>query len=480
MYAMTSLIHPLSFIISYLFPLRDFLYILQSEDYRTDRYIQWLPRFFFRRRIERRAHLAWTRRAQIVGLVTVALQLTLFMLVRVLVLTPDGNLLINAVVAFVVLTLTPLFVLWAHALTQPIFAYLHRNVWAQARESVAAMHDMQVVMIVGSYGKTKTRAYIEAMLRHSYVVATPPGNINTETGVAKWVAHSLQPNTQMLLLEADAYAEGDITRMCEIARPHIAVITALGDQHGERLGDTATMVRATQEAFTHAHEVATLVARTNVWDTLAAHGYTQGTYAGRTCLDASRIHADYAEAEEVLVNMNHTNRDAALRALAVASALHIPARFVLPALTEAPLPTRRQEIKTIHVTKKGGEVVTYEIMDDSYNISLETATSAITAAKKEADRLRKKLVVIVAGIPEAKDAAGDNTKLALYCLETAQHTVVIDSMFTPYFTGVFAREKEKYTVLPSVKNSVLNHLPTHFHPDEWFILLFNELGDLYH
>jgi UDP-N-acetylmuramoyl-tripeptide--D-alanyl-D-alanine ligase len=363
---------------------------------------------------------------------------------------------------------------------------MHYRVWREAKEKLARMGDVKMVMIVGSYGKTTARAYIERMVRHSYIVATPPGNINTETGVATWIAQSLPTNTTLLVLEADAYAPGDIARMCDIAQPHVAVITALGDQHMSRLGTRETLVRATAEVFTHAHETATLVARSDVWDTLrstqTAHasgrpaaGAPEPLYGGRIELNADEVPRDYAACEETLIALPHTLRSAALLALAVGYALHVPSRFALAALTESAPPARRQEVTRL----RAGDVE-YDALDDSYNISLTTALAAITRARTEAGRLRKKLLVVVAGIPEALDSSSDNVKLALACLEQAEHTVVIDSMFTPHFSAVFAREKEKCTVLPSVKNSVLLELPTRFHPDEWFVLLFNELGDTYH
>jgi UDP-N-acetylmuramyl pentapeptide synthase len=240
----------------------------------------------------------------------------------------------------------------------------------------------------------------------------------------------------------------------------------------QRLGTRETLVRATQEAFAEAHVTATLVARSDVWDELTGAQYS---YPGKYKVNADHVHADYAECETALLALSHTQRSAALLALAVAHTLHIPARFAISALSETHAPHRRQELKQLHAG-----TVAYDGLDDSYNISLTTALSALRRAQGEAERLRKKLVVVVAGIPEAVDGGADNTKLALACLEGAAHTVAIESVFTHHFRAVFARDHDKLTVLPSVRNSVLLELPNKFHPDEWFVLLFNELGDLYH
>jgi UDP-N-acetylmuramyl pentapeptide synthase len=469
---MQYILPSLSSIFSPVYPLCDFLYIVQSEDYRTDRYLHWLPRFFFRRHIEVRGHVVWTQRALLIATSAIILNSIVTLGVYLL----FGILFSIFYFVFSITLLTPLYVLWSHALTAPLFTLLHRRMWVKSKSKITSMPDMQVVLIVGSYGKTTARAYVTEMLRHTHTVATPPGNINTETGVAHWIAHSLPTNTNILILEADAYAAGDIARMCDIAQPHIAVITALGDQHMERLGTREALVAATAEVFTNAHETASLIARADVWDELQKHGGPSSVQStAKKKVNADHIHADYADCENNLVALPHTQRSAGLLALAVAHVLHIPARFALPALTHTTTPHRRQELKKIHAG-----AVAYDGLDDSYNISLTTALAALSTARAEATKLRKKLLVVVAGIPEAQDAAGDNTKLALACLETAEHTVVIDSMYTQYFTGVFAREKSKCTVLPSIKNSVLLELPERFQHDEWFVLLFNELGDLYH
>lgn len=456
--------HSLSRTLRTMFPLVDFVYILQQEDYRLDRYMLWLRRFFFRRNITIRNDVVWTPRALLLFATATVIHLAYI---------ATGYAIVGQHPLAIALCLTsffliPLFVACAHVLTLPLFSFARMYAWHRAAATLHARPDLRIVLIVGSFGKTTTRTYVYECLKHTYTIATPPGNINTETGVAQWITRAVSPRITLLLLEADAYAQGEIARMCTIARPHIAVITALGDQHMERLKSKEHLVAATQEAFEHAHDTAVCVARDDVWDTLTAHGYR---YDGKTIVDADCVPHTYASLEQVLVSLPFTHRAAALLAIAVAHACAVPERFVHHALTTTHAPSRRQEITRIGA---------YEGMDDSYNISFTTAYTALTAARNEAHRLRKKLLVVVAGIPEAGIHSGDNTRLALACLEIADHTVVIESMFTHHFRAVFAKEKEKITFVTSVNNSCIAALPSQFHPDEWFLLLFNELGDMYH
>src|SRR3989344_7165894 len=55
----------MSKIISKIYPIPDFLYLLQLEEYESRRYFRLLPRFFFRRKLQKRGKLVYTKRAKI-------------------------------------------------------------------------------------------------------------------------------------------------------------------------------------------------------------------------------------------------------------------------------------------------------------------------------------------------------------------------------------------------------------------------------
>lgn len=444
-----------------LFPFRDFLYLLQLEDYRTMRFVKLFPRFFFRRNIEVRDSLVFTIRIRIIYVFAVMTLLSKWISIYWMWGVSPVSF------AYILLTIIaiPFYVLFAHLITLPILSAAHSYVQKKAKEKIAQMPQLRVIMIVGSFGKTTARAYIHEMLKLSYRVETLPGNINTETGVAQWISTSLKPGTEILIIEADAYARGDISRMCEIVRPSISVITALGDQHLDRLGSRENLIEATQEVFADATPDAYCIARKNVWTDLAPR-----TYGGRTCINADDVFDEYAHTEHMLESLTPTKRSAAYLALAVAHTLTIPARFVETALTSAKLPERRQQIRSF---------AGYEIMDDSYNISLTTARAALSAARSHADSIGKKLLVVVAGIPESNEPEKDNRALGDECEVAGHHTIIIQSICTDYVKSGF-KKPSNFTVLESIRNSVLLTLPERFPPEEWFVLLFNELRDQYH
>ena len=109
-----------------------------------------------------------------------------------------------------------------------------------------------IIGVTGSVGKTSTKEAIAAVLRAIRRVRTTAGNFNTEIGLpltilGDWrsaggfffycrvILSSLgrlivrQPYPELLVLEYAADKPGDMSRLLAIARPHIAVITAVGD-----------------------------------------------------------------------------------------------------------------------------------------------------------------------------------------------------------------------------------------------------------
>jgi UDP-N-acetylmuramoyl-tripeptide--D-alanyl-D-alanine ligase len=448
-----------------LFPLRDFLYILQLEDYRTDRYIYWLPRFFFRRNIEVRQHLVLTARVLLLAATTIAV--TAIILAASWLFLP---ILLALIASVAIMVNTPLIVLVAHVCSLPLFSLMHNRVQRAAAALRAARKDLTVVLIVGSFGKTTVRNYLYEMVRLAHKTQTLPGNVNSEAGVAAWMLTSLKKDTSVLIVESDTYAIGEIARMCAIVRPTISVITALGDQHMVRLKHRHTLIEATAEAFTKAEPGARCIAHSDVWNECAA------VYA--PIRDARvRVDADSAPQElshdltPVLEQHAPTTQRNILIAAHAACLLDVPARFIIQA-AQAPLALERRQTRTT--------IYGYECLDDSYNITLTTARASLSVAKAHAHAANKKLLVVVAGIPEAEHPVKENTELGKACAAIADHTIILKSMYEPELRHGFAHHAHQYTLGESVRYEILEQQTSTFPPSEWFVLLLPGLTDLFY
>lgn len=99
-----------------------------------------------------------------------------------------------------------------------------------------ARNDVQVIGITGSIGKTSTKEVIASVLSRRFKTLKSQGNLNNEIGLPLTFLN-LQPDHRKAVLEMGAgYALGELTFLCEIAKPQIAVVTIVAPVHLERMG----------------------------------------------------------------------------------------------------------------------------------------------------------------------------------------------------------------------------------------------------
>ena len=111
-----------------------------------------------------------------------------------------------------------------------------------------AEHEVGVIGIVGSVGKTSTKEAIAQVLRLQYSVLASPGNFNNEIGLPIALL-DLTWEHDRAILEMGAYKIGEIARLCEIADPQMAIVTNLGPTHLESFGSMAAIEQAKGEIF---------------------------------------------------------------------------------------------------------------------------------------------------------------------------------------------------------------------------------------
>lgn len=437
-------------IINTILPFRDFVYIAQLEEYRPERYTKWAQKFFFRRNIEHREHIVWTPRAMLVCAASIAVWVPATLCVLLFVAGP-----VKLVAVLVLLIGIPIIVGLVTIVSVPFFTVLHTRVHNRAAAKVRTCSNIQIVLIAGSFGKTTTKHLLYELIRLHKRTQITPGTINTTTGIAQWILKNLHTNTEVLIIEADAYAVGDIAQVMRIVPPTISIITALGDQHMERLKTRDALVRATGEAFTNSSETTVCIAPKAVLNELAnVIGARPSSVAEQIVLPENLTQSPVLQQTMQL-------------AVAAAQALHVPDTFFAQTLSTWQPPERRGVPTTLFG---------YECLDYSFNVTLTTATAALQHAHTEAQKVHKKLLVVTGGITEAQDAIKDNTQLGTLCAQYAQHTIVINTMFAQAVIAGLqnAPHSTKEDVIPKLPESLYE-----FNSDEWFVLLLPELGDLY-
>jgi UDP-N-acetylmuramoyl-tripeptide--D-alanyl-D-alanine ligase len=101
-----------------------------------------------------------------------------------------------------------------------------------------------VVGITGSYGKTSTKYFTEALLEPRFRVLKTRASFNTILGVCRAINEELGPEHKVMIVEMGAYRRGEIRDMARLVKPHIGVLTAIGPQHLERFGSIETIEKA--------------------------------------------------------------------------------------------------------------------------------------------------------------------------------------------------------------------------------------------
>ncbi|TXF90934.1 UDP-N-acetylmuramoyl-tripeptide--D-alanyl-D-alanine ligase [Neolewinella aurantiaca] len=110
-------------------------------------------------------------------------------------------------------------------------------------------HQMPVLAITGSNGKTTTKELINAVMSRRYAVHATPGNFNNHLGLPLTVL-STPEDTEMTILEMGANHQGEIAELCRIGRPTHGLITNIGDAHLEGFGGREGVIAGKGELFT--------------------------------------------------------------------------------------------------------------------------------------------------------------------------------------------------------------------------------------
>jgi UDP-N-acetylmuramoyl-tripeptide--D-alanyl-D-alanine ligase len=139
---------------------------------------------------------------------------------------------------------------------------LINKILALLAKRVLARYHPKVVAVAGSVGKTTTRRAVAAVLRRSFRTRESHKNFNNELGVplsifgetasggsnplawlgifgrAAWLAYGpTREYPAVLVLEMATDHHGDLAYLTNLARPDVAVVTAISEEHTEFLGD---------------------------------------------------------------------------------------------------------------------------------------------------------------------------------------------------------------------------------------------------
>jgi len=120
----------------------------------------------------------------------------------------------------------------------------------KALQELAKYHrsklDLHVIGITGSVGKSTTKELVADVMGQQYHTLKNLGNLNNEIGLPLTMLR-LGKGHECAVLEMGFYYPGEITQLCDIARPQVGIVTNVGTVHAERAGSQETIAKGKAE-----------------------------------------------------------------------------------------------------------------------------------------------------------------------------------------------------------------------------------------
>ena len=142
----------------------------------------------------------------------------------------------------------------AHFIMLPFERLNNRRYYRMAQKKLEAMPDLIKVGITGSYGKTTVKNILAAMLSKKYSVCHSPASYNTPMGLSKVINYELQPIHEVLIAEMGARRRGDIKELCDLVKPTVSMLTAIGLAHLDTFGSRDNIAMGKYEIIENVSE----------------------------------------------------------------------------------------------------------------------------------------------------------------------------------------------------------------------------------
>ena len=253
--------------------------------------------------------------------------------------------------------------------------------------------DIKVVAVTGSNGKTSTRDMTAAVLSTKYKVYSTAKNFNNEIGLPKSVLE-LDDSYDVAVLEMGMNHLGEISRLTNIAKPDIAMITNVGKAHIGNLGSQENILKAKLEITEGIQDGGLLIL--NGDDKLLSKAEIKGNFEksfvgigdnGNKSLFAKDIEVKdrrtyftvgfaCAETRGYIPVLGDYNVSNSLEAIRAGAALGVSVEDTFKALENYKSVGMRQEVENVRGIK---------IVKDYYNSSPDSARVALETLSKHSD-----------------------------------------------------------------------------------------------
>jgi UDP-N-acetylmuramoyl-tripeptide--D-alanyl-D-alanine ligase len=253
-----------------------------------------------------------------------------------------------------------------------------------ARFARVQLENLTVIGITGSQGKTTTKDLLNFILSSVGETVAPVGSFNNELGVPLTILECTE-QTKYCIVEMGARHIGDISALCEIAKPKIGAVLKVGNAHIGEFGSREAIAQAKSELVTALVPGGTAVLGTYDQFTPAmkvADGVEVLTFGEKSDCSVRAADVEIREGRPHFDLVTKSGRAAvgmrlvglhqipnALAAAAISSALGLSVDQIAGALSMAELASKwRMEIF---------ELAGRLLINDSYNANPESMSAAL-------------------------------------------------------------------------------------------------------
>lgn len=275
--------------------------------------------------------------------------------------------------------------------------YIKVNSSGEALKSLAAFYrkglKTQIIGIVGSVGKTSTKEMVASVLEQKFKVLKTAGNLNNEIGMPLTLLN-IREEHEIAVVEMGISDFDEMTRLAQVARPDMVIMTNIGECHLENLKDKAGVLKAKSEVIPYIKDYGVLVLNdddeylTTIKDDRRIEVYRYGIKSDKSLkAKASEVTPDGSNGISFKLMLGKEERDVTIPIPGEHNVYNALAAAVIGAVNKLNIDEIKEgieSIKTLSGRNNKIEANGITIFDDCYNanpMSMKAALSVLKDAK---------------------------------------------------------------------------------------------------
>jgi len=383
--------------------------------------------------------------------------------------------------------LSPVICVIANFINKPIEKMRQNHYIKEAKKILEGMPNLTVIGVTGSYGKTSVKNFLEKALSGKYEVLTTPLNYNTTMGVVRTIREKLKPTHQIFICEMGATKPGDIKEICDLVKPKLGIITAIGPQHLESFKSIDNIIKTKFELYDSVKENGGVVflnydneyiAKQEVDMKMFSYGVNNNTfdYNASEMISSSEGLSfkvfDPKTKEKIEFKTKLIGKHNVINltgAIGVANYLGVQMERIVP---------RIREIKSVEHRLELHSHGNLTIIDDSYNSNPISSKSAIDTLGEFAGT---KIIVTPGLIELGEEEEKYNFELGQYMTKVCDYIFLVGKEHSkPIFEGVLSKKfKEDKIFIVNSPEEAMKQISTLQVQGQVTVLLENDLPDNY-